>query len=297
MNHQWLDERIRLGEVPAGSEAKADARLNSPEGRAEQDRIALSDASILERLPPERMAGRIRGRVAAARTEPQAPSWLGTLVGSRIPVYAAAVALLLGAVLLSPRILDTLLDPDPAPVARRIEPAPVPGATTADPPAPAQAAEERGRAPVQVAAADAPDDGIRLRGAGSMELLVVAPDGTTKPAGDSAAVGSVLRVVAPRAANAAVWSIDETGNIQRHWPIEGDSSASLPAGPLPRDWETDPSAGWERFVLVQGPEPFPLKDAESHLRGLVASRHARDGRVSMPRRLGCSSVLVERVAR
>lgn len=296
MNHEWLDERIRLGEVPAGSERKARERLDTPEGRAAQDRLALSDASLLERVPPERMARRLRHRTQASHVETRAPSWLATLFGSRLPAYAVAGVLLLATALLSPRLVDTLLAPEPESVATRISP--VPGTGTADS-APAQVpvAKRPPPTPARVAAADLPDDGIRLRGTGSVRLFVVRPDGTTEPSGPVAAAGSVLRVVAPRAANAAVWSIDETGNIQRHWPVEGESSASLPAGPLPRDWETDPSPGWERFVLVEGSEPFPLKAVEVHLRGLVASKRARDGRVSLPRHLESSSALVERAAR
>lgn len=294
MNTDWLDERIHLGEVPPASRDRARARLDTEEGRIAQDGIAISDASILERLPPDRVAGRIRQRLEQRRSGFRTISW-----GSRGTAFAFAAGLALCAVF-APRIADRAFAPDvPAAGAGKVAPATAtrtePAAT--GPAAGATPAADRRTGPETVAAAELPDDGIRLRGDGDMSLFVVASDGATTPCGPGVDAGATLRVVVPRSAQAAVWSIDETGSITRHWPIDGDSSSALAAGPLPRDWETDPTTGWERFVLVESPARFELKGAEAHLRGLVASTRPREGRILLPGRLQAHSILVERTGR
>lgn len=291
MNTDWLDERIRLGEVPPASQDRARARLDTEEGRLAQDGIAISDASILERLPPDRVAKRIRQRVEERRTGFRMVSW-----SSRGTAFAFAASIALCAVF-APRVADRVFSPDAA-VAGAAQATPAttnpsdPDAT--EPGTPRIPAADPRTGPGIVAAVDLPDDGIRLRGDGDMALFVVAPDGATTPCGPGVEAGATLRVVVPRSAQAAVWSIDETGSITRHWPIDGDSSSALAAGPLPRDWETDPSTGWERFVLVESPAKFELKAAEAHLRGLVASSRPRDGRILLPGRLQAHSIVVER---
>lgn len=293
MNADWLDERIRLGEIPETSAAKARERLATDEGRAAQASLALSDASILERLPPERIAARIR-----TRREAKAVRSLFLWNSPGLSVLAAACFAFCA--VMAPRVADRAFSPDTTAVAAGAEVAPSPTSAAPTvarerPAADAPAAEAR--KPVVVAEAPVSDDGIRVRGGQGLSLFSVAPDGSTLPCGASTRAGSVLRVVAPLSSQAAIWSIDETGMIQRHWPVQGDSSAALASGPLPRDWETDPSAGWERFVLVESSSRFPLRAVEAHLRGLVASGRARDARLSLPGRLETSSVLVERAVR
>lgn len=293
MNTNWLDERIRLGETPAGSQAKAHQRESSPDGQAAQEHLALSDADILGRLPPERMAERIRQRAQSGAKVKATSSWNFSQV-------ALVASLLIAAVFLLPNVFDSVITPGaPTLVDKGATGTTQPPATTASTTPPAGVQPNPRIPPQDVIVADAglPDDGIRLRGDGALTLFIVAPDGVTEPTDSSVTGGSTLRIVAPYAANAGVWSIDETGNIQKHWPVVGDSSAVLPAGPLPRDWETDPSAGWDRFILVQAATPFALKNAEAHLRGLVASKHARNGRITLPKPLATTSTLVERAKR
>lgn len=289
----WLDERIRLGEVPEHAAGKAADRADSEAGRRAQAQLELSDASILERLPPERLAARIRSRLEA-KSAPRAVAW-------RAPRFLVpALATLVASAMLAPRMADHLLGPGEAPVARTTPT--LPDAPSTEPATAATApatsiATARDATRDAMAAAETQDDGIRLRGAGELALFAVAPDGSTSPCGKSVAAGSTLRVVTPRSSSAAVWSIDETGAIQRHWPLDGDSSTALAAGPLPRDWETDPSAGWERFVLVESSGAFSLARVEAHLRGLVGSHRARDGRIVLPGGLATSSATVERASR
>lgn len=290
----WLDERIRLGEIPPGAEDKAIERVGTSEGRRVQAELDLSDASILERLPPERVAARIRSRLEAKSVRRQ--------VAWRSPrVLLPALATLVACAVLAPRLSELVLERESAPVARKTEeaatsPASAERARPARNPARTDGASGASMDGA-VAAAETPDDGIRLRGAGELSVFAVAPDGSTAPSGARVEGGTTLRIVVPRAAHAAVWSIDETGIVQRHWPLDGDSSSTLSAGPLPRDWETDPSAGWDRFVFVESPDAFALARVEAHLRGLVGAHRARDGRIVLPAGLAATSVLVERTAR
>jgi len=281
MKTNWLDERIHLGEVPESSRTEALARSASEAGsRAEAD-LAASDAEILRRLPPGRMAERIEAR-RAARRDSGRHAWS---TSSWIPLAVAACALLVAFFAVPPT-------PLPAPVQHAATPNPPDSAIAATPP-PREHAQGHS---TQVAAVEVPDDGIRVRGDGDLSILLVAPDGAAVPATGTVVGGSTLRIVAPHRVHGAVFSLDETGTIQRHWPVEGDSSRTVPAGPLPRDWETDPTGGWDRFVVVSSPTPFSLRTVEAHLRGLLASKDPGHRAISLPGALRAEAVLVERKA-
>lgn len=289
MTPDWLDERIHLGETPSVFLEKAKARLDSKEGRAAQAELSLSDAHTLERLPPERMAERIRLRRENKGIR-------GLFLWNSPGLSLLAVASLAFCAVMAPRVAQDVFAPA-APAAAEAAPRSTDKATATPG---TQAPERQDRSPegpAIVASAPVPDNGVRVRGGQELSIFAVSPDGTTRPSGASVQAGSVLRIATPLSSNAAVWSIDETGMIQRHWPVEGDSSASMAAGPLPRDWETDRSAGWDRFILVESPAPFALRSVEAHLRGLVASKRSRDARLSLPGHFETSSFLVERVAK
>jgi hypothetical protein len=100
---------------------------------------------------------------------------------------------------------------------------------------------------------------------------VVAPGGTAVPLsdGDTARAQDLLQVslLAGPATFAAVLSVDGSGQVTRHIPETGDSSVSLrEAREAPHSFQLDATPGFERFVLVQSPHPFLLRDAESLLR-------------------------------
>lgn len=279
----WLDERMHLDEVPASRRDEALERAESADGAARQRELERSDADILRRLPPERIAERIRQRAhRPARGIRLRTTW--------IPLALAACVLSLG----------LFLAPVPSPLA---PPAPValggtvptdsvrPESTTTAPPPLGEGDEPEERLAFDPRPAES---GVRVRGGEGLELLSVSPDGSTSAADSGVAGGTVLRVKAPSRAHAAVWSFDETGTLVRHWPLSGDSAAALPAGPLPRDWETEVSAGWERFVLVWSETPFALAAAEAHLKGLVASGASRTRTVSLPAPLRATATSVAR---
>jgi hypothetical protein len=279
----WLDERMHLGEVPASRRDEARERAESDAGAARQRELAASDADILRRLPPERMAERIRQRShRPARGIRMRTTW--------IPLALAACVLALG-LFLAP--VPSPLAP-PAPVALGTPPSTDsvrPESTTTPSPARNGWKEPEERLAFDPRPAET---GVRVRGGEGLELVAVSPDGATFAADSGVVGGTVLRVKAPSRAHAAVWSFDETGTLVRHWPLSGDSAAALPAGPLPRDWETEASSGWERFVLVWSETPFAL--AEAHLKGLVASGGSRTRAVSLPAPLHATATGVARRA-
>lgn len=284
MNTDWLDERIRLGEVPPHAKTQADDRSATPEGALAQESLEASDADLLRRIPPERFATKLRERTGSSSTRSLAWPRLG------LAAFATAGVLIL-ALAVSHRGEDPI---PPGPVAGE-GPAPrvVDTLRTVGIAPPAARDPER----IALAPSSLPDDGIRIRGDRKLSLLVVSPEGAVAPGPDGLPAGSTLRIVAPRESHAAIYSLDETGMVQRHWPVSGDSSAPLPAGPLARDWETDPTPGWERFVLASAPAPFALRDLETHLRGLRAAGQADRRRLSFPGGLSVTDTLLRRVVR
>jgi len=286
MKTHWLDERIHLDEVPESSITAANERGRSPEGISAREMLEASDEEILRRLPPARMAAKIRQRRGSQIRRVRLLTWKTAW----IPVAAMAAAVLLS--LVPPRTtspVDGARDPSRSTDGR----IPATPPTASAPPArKANSTEDR-----TAQASPVHDDGIRLRGGQELSIALVDPSGATSPVAGSVVAGSTLRIVVPEERVAAVWSLDETGTIERHWPVSGDSAAALPAGPLPRDWETDPTTGWERFILVTAPSRYALKDVETHLRGLLAARDPRTRTLSLPAPYQGNSILVDRKSR
>ncbi len=282
----WLDERMHLGEVPASRRDEARDRAASVEGAALQQELTENDADVLRRLAPERMAERIRQRA-------HRPSRGIRLRTTWIPLALAACVLSLG-LFLAP--VPSPLAP-PAPVALGTS-VPTDSAKAASTPPRDTTSREGTTVPDERLALDPrpADPGLRFRGGDGLSLLMVAPDGSTDEADSAVAGGAVLRLKAPARAHAAIWSYDETGTLVRHWPLAGDSATALPAGPLPRDWETEGTGGWERFVLVWSDTPFALAKAQAHLRGLLASGNSRTRVLSLPAPLRVETSSLERRA-
>lgn len=279
----WLDERMHLDEVPASRRDEALERAESTEGAARQRELERSDADILRRLPPERMAERIRQRAhRPARGIRLRTTW--------IPLALAACVLSLG-LFLAP-VPSPLAPPAPVALGGSNPTDSVISESTTTAPAP----RHEGNKPEERLAFDPgpAETGVRVRGGEGLDLVAVSPDGSTTAADSAVIGGTVLRLKTPYRAHAAIWSFDETGTLVRHWPLSGDSAAALPAGPLPRDWETEASSGWERFVLVWSETPFALAAAEAHLKGLVASGASRTRAVSLPAPLRATTTGVAR---
>lgn len=286
MNTDWLDELIRLGEVPPHAKTEAARRAASPEGALAQEALTASDEDLLRRLSPERFAMKLR-----ARRETSSRPFLAW---PRLGLAALATAAVLVLALSFAHREDAPAEPAPV-LGEGPEPAP----TSPDSLRRGGSLAPTTRAPEKLALSPSalPDEGVRFRGGQKLSILRVSPEGPEAIGPEGLVAGSTLRVVAPREPHAAIYSLDETGMLQRHWPQSGDSSAPLAAGPLPRDWETDPTPGWERFVLVSAPAAFALRDIESHLRGLRASGQADRRRLSFPGEWSVSDTLLQRVVR
>lgn len=281
MNTNWLDERIRLGEVPPHAKTEAGHRAASAEGASALESLAESDADLLRRLPPERFAAKLQARREASSDR--------TFRWPRLGIAALATA---SVVFLALSVSNRTSEPamsDPVLGAAPTDP----GSDSSTVPARSTTTDSSARK-IAFAEPSGHNDGIRFRGDQILSLLVVAPEGAAPIGPEGLAGGSVLRIVAPFAKHAAVYSLDETGMVHRHWPLSGDSSATLPAGPLPRDWETDPTRGWERFVLVTHRDPFHLNRIEAQLRGLRASGDPAHRRISLPGNLSVIDTLLER---
>lgn len=293
MNTNWLDERIRLGEVPPHAKTEAGRRSASAEGASALESLAESDADLLRRIPPERFAAKLRERGLerfAAKLQARREASSGrTFRWPRLGIAALATASVVFLALAVSNRTDEPAMSDPV-----LGAAPrVPGSDSSPAPALSTTSDSSARE-IAFAEPSGTDDGIRFRGDQILSILVVVPEGAAPIGPEGLVAGSVLRIVAPFAKHAAVYSLDETGMVHRHWPLSGDSAATLPAGPLPRDWETDPTRGWERFVLVTHRDPFSLKPIEAQLRGLRASGDPAHRRISLPGNLSVTDTLLER---
>lgn len=254
----WLDERMRLGEVPPHARREADLRTAEPGSASVQASLAESDARILSELPPDRFAAEVRRRKdAAARVESasravrSAPSravWGGA-------VLAASLALFFAIVPPSPQAppVDesgrTVGGPSPAT-------GPTPSSPTTTP-----SSEDAKPAAVPSPEVASVDPGWRSKGSVDLVVQREASPGTLVPVTDSDTLPAGIRIVLSVPTDlawAAVYSVDSRGEMAQHWPMQGDSAAPLAAGALPRAWELDDSPGEERFFLVWSRQPFGL---------------------------------------
>lgn len=252
----WLDERIRLGEIPPHFAGLAAARSREAGFELSQVELEDSDRQILSQLPPDRFAAEVarrragRERIAAAKAPAPSPS--------KAAWGSVALACLAGFVFVAPRIP---LGPDLPPAPSRQDPsgtAPrgtAPAAASTDLPAAPPA-------PVEPSVAETSGPARDWRTKGEVSLFLQREvDGVLVPVTESDvhAPGTRLRLsVSDSLAWAAVFSIDSRGAMAQHWPLDGDSARPL-AGMLPRSWELDDAPGKETFVLAWSETPFALE--------------------------------------
>lgn len=259
----WLDERVRLGEVPPHARKQADLRAAEPGSASVQASLSESDARILSELPPDRFAAEVRRRresasriESASRSSRSAPSraaWGGAVMAASLALFFAIVP---------PATQAPSID-ESGPTASGPVP-PASGGSQATPPAAPTPSADGSKTPAlpapQVASAD---EGWRSKGTADLVIQREAsPGGALAPVTDSDTLAAGTRLVVSVPADlawAAVFSIDSRGEMAQHWPLRGDSAAPLAAGPLPRVWELDDSQGEETFVLVWSARPFGLE--------------------------------------
>lgn len=247
----WLDERIHLGETPTHSANEARERLANGFETVDAA-LTESDRQILRELPPARFAAEVsrraqaRSRIDRAQATNRAPK--GAAWGTA--ALAICIALFFVAV---PRetpvhvVSETGTKPAPSATHPISNTAPTPNSGSRPEPA-------------TVATATPPETGIRTKGEIALSLRQETPEGLRVVTdSDSLVSGTRLRLSVPDSLPwAAVYSIDERGEMAQHWPLQGSHAAPLPQGDLPRVWELDDSPGSETFVLVWSREPFGL---------------------------------------
>ena len=244
----WLDERIRLQEIPAHLADQAQARIAEPGYQLTQEALSASNAQILSELPPERFAAEVRRRALGAERVERArrPSkrWRGW--GSMVLVSAIALFFLM------------VPKPEQAPAVAEARPG-TPASAAVLPTAPSAVS-----APTvvpTVAPTVATDPGWRSKGDADLVVQRQSPSGLLPVSAlDTLVAGTRLQLsIARKLEWAAVLSLDSRGQLAQHWPLTGDSARALPQGALPRTWELDDAPGQETFVLVSASGPFGLQ--------------------------------------
>jgi hypothetical protein len=138
-----------------------------------------------------------------------------------------------------------------------------------------------GLAPVAAAVAifvairptEPPDGYVGEKGGMSLVAYLGAPGGT-KAVVDGQAVNpaAALRFsVAPRShCNLWLFSVDESGQISRIYPTDGEGGAPVSKqGPLPGGAVLDGRAGLERFYAVCSPAPLRYEDVTKSVRAAI----------------------------
>lgn len=107
------------------------------------------------------------------------------------------------------------------------------------------------------------------------------------------------RVRLPTPGYAALVSLDGRGTVSVHLPVRGSQAALLPAGTdvaAPYAFALDDAPGFERFVLVTCPAPFPLAHVVDAARALATRGEAsRTAPLPLPDALYQRSLTVQKV--
>jgi hypothetical protein len=239
----WLLERLALGELAPEHADEVRARL-AAEGRllgAELEAIERSNEEIRAALPKETVAASIRRR-AAAQAKPR-----GAATRWSMFIAPLAVAGAVGAVVMVGRPVPT---PGPA-VTPGIGETDVEPTTIKGTPGPALRLVVYRQRP----------------GGGGADRLI---NGARAARGDRLQLAYTL---AQDGLHGVLLSIDGAGRVTLHLPEEGARQAaplrSVREIKLPTSYELDDAPGFERFVLVVAPEPFPVESALAAARALA----------------------------
>jgi anti-sigma factor RsiW len=237
-------ERYRLDELPPAEAQALRRRLESDvELRLRLEALARSDQDLGRALPPARMAGRVRARLAerreGARTRPSA-----------LRAWPVPAGLALAATLVLALALRTLAPQPPS-------------------------------SPSSASPASGEEEGERTKGLRpALQLFRKTPSGSeTLGDGDRARQGDVIRV-GYRAFGrryGVIVSLDGRGAVTRHLPEQGRLAAALDGGEvvlLPHAYELDDAPAWERFYFVTADEPFEVAAVEDAARRALSDHAA-----------------------
>ena len=222
----WKLERYVLGELPGDEVARLRARIEADADlRRQVEALQSASADVLQAYPAPWMARQIERRAAAGAANGARAPW-----HLRWPVPVAAAALL--AVAAVPLLRST---PDPA------------GSLT-------ETAAPAGRFLTE---------GVRVKGTGArLYLHRKTPGGTERlENGAAARRGDLVRLQydAAGATHGLILSVDGSGTVTRHLPLQGATAAPLaPGSPVSLEtaYELDDAPRWERFFLVTADHDF-----------------------------------------
>lgn len=226
----WKLERFVLGELPAADLQELNERLQTDtELRQRVDALRSTDAEIRAAYPAPWMARQIQARAdAASGTVGDGSGWAWMDWRLAAPLAVAA--------LLAVVALPTLQ-------------------------------QNEAEAPARFIA-----EGVRSKGVEATLYVHRRTQNGTEQLHDGSAArrGDLLRLqyrVAPESAQdgasvyGAILSVDGSGAVTRHLPVQGDVAVPLTSGDvvsLDAAYELDDAPHWERFVLITGPQPFTL---------------------------------------
>ena len=263
-------ERFALRELPAAELQEIETRLKTdPVLRDRLRALEESNTAILQNTTPELFLKRLRAlehrRTAeAAMTNPVRSA--SRSFGVWKPLLGSlALALPLLAILTIPNLRaprpenerDLGSKPSIVEIVKGTE------GVGVKKPAPAVEAPLQ-PAPVEAAATEPSEDGIRLKGLEPHLAIFRKTDKGSEPLhpGEKARPGQLLRIGYQAAGfpYGAILSVDGNGNVTLHWPASGELSGRLESGEalLPSSFELDAAPDYERFYFVVSKRPFAL---------------------------------------
>lgn len=281
----WLLERIRLGEVPASLQARAQALLEDPACREHLARLEALDAADLVAHPPAQAAQEILRRAAAQERTEAAHRRSMRRKAWGIGLPAAATLCLAIAFFPNRQVLETPSLPVAEGPGSATSTAPAVAAGSSSPTSlPTEGADPRIPSAIETPLAQAeplpaPEvaqlpSGVRAKGE-SVTLVVHRRDQAKARRlfeGDTIRPGETLQLSVQASQSAHVWilSRDATGDVTVHLPESGTRSSAIDTGlhALPHAWELDGTVGFERFWIVSSATPFPTADLEKAARAL-----------------------------
>jgi len=145
--------------------------------------------------------------------------------------------------------------------------------------------------------------GETVRAKGHTRVVVYSQADPTTPLQDGARVSHgqtvQLGVAVEDQVHGVLISIDGRGVVTTHWPLDSAQAAPIDAGRtqvLPQAYTLDDAPAFERFLLVTGPEPFPVADVVRAGHELARHEQVDQAELDLPDALTVTDHLVRKVS-
>lgn len=242
----WKIERYLIGELPSGEARRLESAMRADAGLALRLRnLREEHARLRADHPSEAMAEGIARRLltAGSALDPRPRRYAWPRLHLPAPVWAPALAMIMVLAIL-PFTPYSPLRPS--------------GSAEAGPEGGSGGERLKGLKPRLLMHRKAAEGSVRLRD------------------GERVRGGEVIQIQYESAGRAqgALFSLDAEGQVTRHLPDRGETSAPLESGgpvALGFAYELDDAPGWERFYLIASDRPFDLPAVEAALRRLRAT--------------------------